>query len=66
MRVDELPVVQAVVNAGPDDSVFDALLLAGPLVLLVVALAGRSVVTEALAAGYLLAFVGYVLYLGFR
>lgn len=42
----------------------DALLLVGPLVLVAIALLGRTSLTTAIAAAYLLAFVGYVLYNG--
>ncbi|MCL7419017.1 MAG: hypothetical protein M8354_14445 [Halalkalicoccus sp.] len=45
-------------------SVFDALMLAGPAVLVAIALLGRTALTTALAIAYLLAFVGYVLYNG--
>ncbi|MEM4781533.1 MAG: hypothetical protein QXG03_08250 [Halalkalicoccus sp.] len=48
---------------GPDP-VFDALMLAGPLILVAIALLGRTALTTALAIAYLLAFVGYVLYNG--
>ena len=60
MRLEDVPMVGPVLAAGADDPVFDALLLAGPLCVLVVALVGRTSATVALAAGYLLAFVGYV------
>lgn len=50
---------------GPDP-VFDALMLAGPAVLVAIALFGRTALTTALAVAYLLAFVGYVLYNGLR
>jgi hypothetical protein len=62
VNLDDLPVVGAVVDAGPDDPVFDALLLAGlPIVVLILAV-GRSVVTEAIAAAYLAVLVAYVGY----
>lgn len=42
---------------GPDDRVFDALLAAGPVVVVVLALVGRNPVTLALAGCYLLTLV---------
>jgi len=62
----DLPVVSALADAGPDDRVFDALLLAGPSVVLLVAVAGRSLVTEAVAGVYLAALIGHVCYLWLR
>lgn len=58
--------VETLFVTGPDDRVFDAFILVAPLVVLVIALLGRTGVTTALAAGYLLAFVGYVVSLGVR
>ena len=60
MRLADVPVVGPILAAGADDPVFDALLLAGPLCIAVVAVAGRRPLTVALAATYLLVFVGYV------
>jgi len=64
MKLDRIPLIGQVINSGADDRVFDALLLAGPLVVVVLALVGRNLVTEGLAAAYLAVFVGYVLYIG--
>ncbi|GGL22886.1 hypothetical protein GCM10009037_02880 [Halarchaeum grantii] len=47
-------------DAGPNDRVLDAFVLLGPLVLALLALLGRGPVTEALAAGYVLALLAYV------
>ena len=66
MRPRDVPVVGTVVEAGADDRVFDALLLAGPVVIIVVAALGRSPLTVALAAAYIVAFVTYTLSLGVR
>ena len=54
-------VLRAVIEAGPNDRVFDAMLLCGPLVLLLVAAVGRSTLTVGAAVLYLAAFVVYVL-----
>ncbi|MFB6075249.1 MAG: hypothetical protein ABEJ89_09570 [Haloarculaceae archaeon] len=51
-------------EVGTDDPVFDVLLVAGPLVIALIAVLGRSLPTDALAAAYLLSFVGYVAYKG--
>jgi hypothetical protein len=55
-----------VFEAGADDRVFDSLLLTGPLVIGLIAVLGRSLVTEAVAIAYIAAFVGYTLYRGVR
>ena len=62
----DLPVVSAVVEAGADDRIFDSLLLIGPLVIGLIALLGRSFVTEAVAVVYIAVFVGYTLYRAVR
>ncbi|MFC6826840.1 hypothetical protein [Halopelagius fulvigenes] len=62
MSIDDAPLLGPVLNAGADDRVFDGLLLAGPLLLCVLALVGRTRTTTVLAAGYLAVFVGYTLY----
>lgn len=64
MRPTDLPVVSHVFESGADDRVFDSLLLVGPLVIAVVALFGRSLLTELLAGAYIGTFVAYVLYRG--
>ncbi|MFB6137829.1 MAG: hypothetical protein ABEJ42_05735 [Halobacteriaceae archaeon] len=46
---------------GPEDPAYDALLVAGPVVLALVALLGRSTVTTGLVGAYVLAFVVAVL-----
>lgn len=70
MTLRDIPVVSAVVSAvveaGPDDPVFDSLLLLGLPVIVVIAVLGRWWLTEALALAYLVAFVGYVAYRGIR
>jgi len=58
----DLPVVSAVFDAGADDRVFDSLLFAGPLVIVLIVALGRSLVTEAVAIAYIAGFVGYTLY----
>ena len=64
MRLRDLPVVSNVVEAGADDRVFDSLLFAGPFIIGVIALLGRSLFTEGVAVAYLAAFVTYTLYRG--
>ncbi|MFC7165415.1 hypothetical protein [Halospeciosus flavus] len=58
--------VETLFEAGPDDRVFDAFILVAPLVLLAIAVLGRTTATTVLAGGYVLGFVGYVLALGVR
>ena len=59
MTLGSLPVVGPVLSAGADDRGYDALLLAGPIVVVVVAFLGRGPLTTALAAGYIVAFAGH-------
>lgn len=53
MRLDPSAVVRQLRETGPTDAVYDALLAAGPLVVLAIALAGRGPITELLAGAYL-------------
>ncbi|MFC6718863.1 hypothetical protein ACFQGT_14730 [Natrialbaceae archaeon GCM10025810] len=46
----------------PDDRGYEWLLLAGPAVVVVLAVLGRSPAAVAVAVAYLVAFVSYVLY----
>ncbi|MFD1646831.1 hypothetical protein [Haloarchaeobius litoreus] len=62
MKLDDVPVVHYVLESGPDDPVFDGLLLSGPLVIGILALAGRSPVSVGLAVLYLLVFSSYLPY----
>lgn len=58
--------IRRVFRAGPDGWGYDALLVAGPLVVLLVAILGRSPVTTSLSMIYVALFVGAVLYNGLR
>jgi hypothetical protein len=58
----DLPVLGAVLEAGPDETGFDVLLLLGPPVILLVVVLGRVPVTTGVAATYLAALVCYVLF----
>jgi hypothetical protein len=62
MNPRDLPVLSSIIEAGTQDRFFDGLLLLGPLVVTVVAVLGRSRLTESVAAAYLVVFIGYVLY----
>jgi hypothetical protein len=62
MTPDDIPVLGALRRVGPDDRVFDLLLLTGPLVVACIALLGRGPVTGGLAVVYLLVLVGRVAY----
>jgi len=61
---EDIPVLAAVLESGPDDRVFDGLLLLGPVVVTLIAVLGRSPVTELLAVLYVSTFVCYVAYRG--
>lgn len=60
MNPSGLPLVGWILESGPDDRVFDALLLTGPLIVALIALLGRSQVVEAIVIVYLVAIVGHV------
>lgn len=66
MRPCDLPVVSSVIEAGADDRVLDSLLLGGPLIVGAIVVLERSLLTQALAVAYLVAFVTYTLYQGVR
>ena len=66
MNLSDVPIVGDLLEAGAEDRVFDSLLLVGPLLIALVAVVGRSPLTIAIAAAYLLFFVAYVAYRGVR
>jgi hypothetical protein len=66
MKPTEFPIVAQVIESGAQDRVFDALLLVGPPVILLIAAVGRSALSIAVAVVYLLAFVGHVLTNGLK
>lgn len=57
MNLADVPFVGRILVAGPDDPVFDALLMFGPFVIVIVGLLGRSVPGLALALAYVFAIV---------
>lgn len=66
MELQDLPIVGAVIEAGPNDRPFDTLMLFGPVFVISVAILGRNAVTTVLGAAYVLGFAVYVLYKGVR
>ncbi|QLG48220.1 hypothetical protein [Natrinema halophilum] len=66
MTVSDLPVVGQLLESGAEDRVFDGLLLIGPVLIVGIAILGRSVITTGIATTYVLFFVAYILYLGVR
>ncbi|MFB6113578.1 MAG: hypothetical protein ABEJ58_05685 [Halodesulfurarchaeum sp.] len=66
MRLGDLPVVGPLLEGHTADPVFDAFIVLGPLLILFIALQGRTRVTTLLASGYLIGFVGYTLVKGIR
>lgn len=62
MNLERIPLIGGVIESGADDRVFDGLLLSGPVLLVLLALVGRNLITEAIAALYIAVFVGYVIY----
>ena len=62
MNADRLPLVGSIVASGADDRIFDSLIVLGPVLVLAIALVGRSWLMTTLALAYIGAFVGYVVY----
>lgn len=62
MSADHVPGLRWVLDTGPDDRVFDSLLVSGPLLIVLLALLGRTPLTTTIAVGYLGVFAGYTLY----
>ncbi|MFB6141095.1 MAG: hypothetical protein ABEJ26_11755 [Halosimplex sp.] len=60
MKVTDVPVVGTVLEVGERNPVFDTVIALGPILVLVIALAGRNAVTTALAVLYLLIVPTYV------
>ncbi|RZH66644.1 hypothetical protein [Natrinema altunense] len=64
MKLSDLPIVEEVFESGANDRVFDSLLLIGPVLIVGIAIAGRSWLTIGIAIAYVLFFVAYVVYRG--
>ena len=64
MNAADVPVFGVLFRLRARERMFDALVLLGPVLVALIALLGRNVLTTALAACYVLAFVGYVGYRG--
>ncbi|WP_254533392.1 hypothetical protein [Natrinema gelatinilyticum] len=64
MKIDSLPIVGEPLEGGAEDLVFDSMLLLGPVIVVLIAIVGRSALTTTIAVAYLSSFVGYVLYRG--
>lgn len=58
----DLPFVSQVADYGPEDPLFDSLLLIGPPLIALIIVLGRNVLTEGLALAYIGFFVGTILY----
>lgn len=58
----EFPLLRSLSRAGDRDRGYEVLILCGPVVIATIALLGRSLLTTALTAGYVLAFVSYLLW----
>lgn len=55
-----LPVIGDVFQDGTADPVYDVLMVVGPLLVILIVLAGRTILTVGLAGLYVLSFVAYV------
>lgn len=62
MNPADVPLVGSISRVGTRDRVFDVFLLLGPVIVASIAVVGRNPLTTALAACYVLAFVGHVGY----
>jgi hypothetical protein len=57
MQLNDVPVLGMLVEWGADDRVFDALLLLGPLLVVVIAVVGRHSLLVAVSSIYVLVFL---------
>jgi len=64
VNLTDIPVVKQVFESGADDRVYDSLVLAGPILIAVILLVGRSLITLGLALSYVALFVFYLAYKG--
>lgn len=68
MTLDDLPVLEQVSEWGADDTVFDALLLLGPVIIVGIRLVGlstghpRTILTEGIVLAYIAVLLGYILH----
>lgn len=58
----EIPVFGALVRDGSRDSVYELLMVAGPILLILIRILGRGLITRGLVFFYLLSFVVYLGY----
>jgi len=61
MGTRDVPPVRWILESGPDGRVFDALLLAGPVLVVLIVVLGRSVFSFGIAVLYIVTFVMHVL-----
>nr|WP_306059009.1 hypothetical protein [Natronococcus sp. AD5] len=66
MSLPQSSIVRWLSEAGPDDRVFDLLLAIGPLLVLLIAVTGRSLITVGIAVLYIGFFIAYILYKSLR
>lgn len=64
MNPNDLLPVSWLSRASPGDPVFDALMIIGPILLVIVAVFGRTVVTTVMVGLYVASFLVYTLYNG--
>lgn len=64
MTPDSLPLIAWLSEASPGDPIFDSLMILGPILLLVVAIVGRTTATNFLVGIYVASFFVYVIYNG--
>jgi hypothetical protein len=62
MNAADVPVLGWVLRSGARSRTFDVLLLCGPLLVALIAIAGRNLLTTTFAVLYVLVFVGYIGY----
>lgn len=64
MNLDRIPILGNVLASGAEDRIFDGLMVIGPVLIIAIAILGRSIATVGLATMYIAVFVGYVVYKG--
>ena len=64
MNPSDLPLVAWLSRASPGDPVFDALMIIGPVLLVVVAILSRTTVTTTMVGFYIASFFVFTIYNG--
>lgn len=64
MNLQNLPLGEQIGEFGAGDPIFDVLMLIGPVIIGMIGIVGRTPLSRAIASGYLVFFVSYIIYKG--